>query len=423
MKAADTLPAWTCALALAGTAQRRAQLQTSARELLGTVDPDLLVALLAAERLLPLLGARARALAGAQLPERFHAAVTETSARTALAGAGQEALTLHLVRELDAAGVRALPLKGPLLGRAIHGAPGMRIGTDVDLLVHPEDLARARDVLVGLGYDGSATRLDRRDLPVLHHSLRPLSPGLPPLDLHWRVHWYEETFAATVVERAVRDPLRGWCAQPADELAMLLLMYARDGFVGLRLATDLAAWSDALGASVPDGALAGIAADHPQLAPALQAAADRAHHTVGVPLELLPVLAPQPPRVRAAVRLANWSCRAGNAQALANVSLLDLLLMPRGQLRAFAARHLSRRPSIGATDGERRPRLHALRVLLRYARAAARIGRGRAWAPLPPLPGAAQSPDAALGSAPLLELAPPATIPAQLHSSSSENVC
>jgi putative nucleotidyltransferase-like protein len=424
MRRARALPEWTLALALAGTATRRAQLAPLATTLAERVDAGVLAAVLAAERLLPLLGARAAALPGDGLPDVLRSAVAEASARTAVAGAAQETLTLHLVGALADAGIRAIPLKGPLLGRALHAAPGMRIGTDVDLLVHPRELSRARELLVGLGYDGGGTRLDRRGLPLLHHALKPAAPGLPPIDLHWRVHWYEEEFAATAVERCVTDPLRGWRPQPADELAMLLLMYARDGFVGLRLAVDLAAWWDAFGASVPSGALAGIAADHPALAPALRAASGRAQATVGLP-DLLATPAPRTRRVVAAERLANWSCQGSSAQALANVSLIDALLMPRGQRRAYAARHLSRRTA--TTDGERRPRLHAVRVLTRHALAAARIARG-AWSPLPPLdaqaPAAAAAPSAvAVAVAPAARRPLPATIPAQVHSSSSEKVC
>ncbi|MGN6190022.1 MAG: nucleotidyltransferase family protein [Conexibacter sp.] len=410
------LEEWSLALALAGTAERRALMRPLAAELLERVDVATFAALLSSERLLPLLGARAVALAGGRLPPALHAGVAEATARAARAGEAQETLTVHLVRALDDAGIRAIPLKGPLLGRAVHGGPGMRIGTDVDLLVHTDDLAGARETLVGLGYDGAATRVDARGLPVLHHALKPAAPGLPPIDLHWRVHWYEEQFGSAVVERCVSDPLRVWRAQPADELAMLLLMYARDGFVGLRLAVDLAAWWDALGASVPDGALAGIAADHPALEPALRAACGRARAIVGVP-ELLPPPSGRDGRARAAERLANWSCQGSNAQALANVSLIDALLMPRGQLRAFAARQLARTPSFGTTDGERRPPLHALRVLLRHARAGARIAAGRPWSPLPRP--AAQAPAACSSGC----AAPPATIPAQVHSSSSEKVC
>jgi hypothetical protein len=424
MTSAPALPEWTLALALAGTAERRERMRPLAAALVEQIDPGTFAAVLSSERLLPLLGARAQTLAGARLPQAFHAAVADATLRTALAGEAQETLTVHLARRLDAARIRAIPLKGPLLGRAIHGVPGMRIGTDVDLLVHPTDLARAREVLVGIGYDSASMRLDRRGLPVLHHALRPASPGLPPIDLHWRVHWYEEDFAAAVVERSVPDPLHVWRAQPADELAMLLLTYARDGFVGLRLAADLAAWSDALGATVPNCALAAIAADHPQLEGALLAASDRARRTVGLPDRLLE-RGPGGARVRAAQRLANWSCRGGNAQALANVSLIDALLMPRGQLRAFAARHLSRRPSVSTLDGARRPRLHAPRVLLRYALACARIGARREWSPLPEaqtLLATADAP-ASSGAVPRARQAPPATIPAHVHRSSSEKVC
>ncbi|MGZ4330333.1 MAG: hypothetical protein ACXVXL_20250 [Solirubrobacteraceae bacterium] len=68
---------------------------------------------------------------------------------------------------------------------------------------------------------------------------------MPRVELHWRVHWYEDRFAADALEPAerpvARAPLR---MLPADGLATLTLIYARDGLSGLRTPADIAAWWD-----------------------------------------------------------------------------------------------------------------------------------------------------------------------------------
>ncbi len=52
----------------------------------------------------------------------------------------------------EAAGVRSLLLKGPVLARVLYTEDEQRGYLDIDLLVSPEDLAAARAVLTALGY-------------------------------------------------------------------------------------------------------------------------------------------------------------------------------------------------------------------------------------------------------------------------------
>ncbi|HET6449411.1 MAG TPA: nucleotidyltransferase family protein [Conexibacter sp.] len=389
---ATSQPEQALALALAGTAARRARVRPLADALVVQVDPELLAATLSASGLLPLLGGRAAELAGARWPSTFADEVARAHARASRAGTAQELLTVRVLRELERTGVRALALKGPLLGRAIHGQAGLRVSSDVDLLVDPHDVLRACAVLGEFGYrDSSADAMrDAHGRPVLHHALTPSTPGLPPIDLHWRVHWYEEAYATEVVSHSIADPLRVRRPRPEDELAMLLLMFARDGFVGLRLATDVAAWWDTHGAMVATGAIGAIADRHPALAEPLAAAGRCAQRAVGLPAAALGLSAPRSVRARTATRLLNWPARGSRAQVLANASLVDGLLTPRGQYHAFVSRHLSRTASVssssGATAGPTRPlsaTLHPLRVAARYAVALARIAVRREWAPLP----------------------------------------
>jgi hypothetical protein len=87
-------------------------------------------------------------------------------------------------------------------------------------------------------------------LPLLHFVLVHERGELPPVELHWRVHWYERSFARERLLPPAVDPPGDWRPAPADELAALLLFYARDGFIDLRLASDLGAWWDVHGAEL-----------------------------------------------------------------------------------------------------------------------------------------------------------------------------
>lgn len=58
----------------------------------------------------------------------------------------------RLLAAFDAAGVRALPYKGPALALVAYGDIGVRDFVDLDFVVSPDDLDRARDALVAIGY-------------------------------------------------------------------------------------------------------------------------------------------------------------------------------------------------------------------------------------------------------------------------------
>ena len=69
------------------------------------------------------------------------------------------------------AGIRCTPLKGPLLGEAIYGDPGRRLSSDIDLLVAPEQLQAAVEVVRGLGYGAPTDHVGADGLPLLHFVL------------------------------------------------------------------------------------------------------------------------------------------------------------------------------------------------------------------------------------------------------------
>jgi len=407
----------------AGTAARRRSARGDAARLAPAVDWPRLTATLYSRRLLPLLGPRILDLLDED-PARADFAAAVARARDAGRRQGQllQLVTLRLLELLAAAGIPAAALKGPLLGEAIHGDPGRRLSSDLDLLVAPHRLADAVAVVRQLGYGEPIDHLLPDGLPLLHLRMLDHRRKLPPLELHWRVHWYERRFAAdrllpptagvwlapnatgaatpAATVRAVPaatastpaaapaagGPAPGWRPAPADELASLLLFYARDGFIDLRIATDISAWWDARGGELPAEGLAGVVDAYPQLARVLPAAARVAENIVGLPAARLLRDARRPGvRGRLAAKVANPNPQTSQPQLYADMGLVDGLLAPPGGLRDFVARQLlppaevlDQQARHGERHGTRAVPVRFLGVLGRYGLTLTRRGLRRA---------------------------------------------
>jgi hypothetical protein len=358
---------------VAGTAAARAASREQAQALIEVVDWTELEDRLRAERVLALLGDRIIATADGRAPVKF----VEATGAALDAGRAQDAalelITIQLIDSLRSAGIQSLPLKGPTLGRAIHGDAGRRPSADIDLLVHREDLPGAVAVAERLGYRDQHGFAARRELPRLHVTLA--REGLPPLELHWRVHWYRSRFSSDLLTRSSEAGQLGRRATQADELASLLLFYERDGFVGLRLACDLAAWWDRLGSELPPRAMEEIIAGYPELERALVAAAVVAERVVALPsCALLDREQPPERRVWLAIALANPDSRGSVKKQSGDIWLIDWLLTPRGGRRECVRRQL-RAPSDSPRDGpdELASLNRGARLLRRYAFSIARV--------------------------------------------------
>jgi N-acetylglucosaminyldiphosphoundecaprenol N-acetyl-beta-D-mannosaminyltransferase len=358
------------AVALAGCAERRAELRGAVRHALSRADLTRLAARLASRRLLPLIGTRALEAAGDVCPPEFEATVTGALGVARARALAVEAATRDVTATLAGHGIAALPLKGPLLAEALYGDTGLRETADVDLLVPRERLAGAAALLRQDGYAAPADPLRADGLPDLHLALD--HPRRPSVELHWRVHFYEDEFARDMLERAEPGPDGLLRARPADLLASLLLFYARDGFYGLRLAADIGAWWDRYGRA-GDRPLEEHARRYPRLAPALTAAAVAAERVTGAPAAgWLGGAAAHGRRTAMAAGLANPTYSGERDQLAANISLADALLAPPGTVAEFARRELVPRSGPAAP--------HAAKMLARYGAAAWRVRGGREWA-------------------------------------------
>jgi hypothetical protein len=320
----------------AGTAVRRQEMRDNAARLMINTDWSRLAKMLGARKLLPVLGPRILELAEGRASDDFAVAVKQAVDIGRRHSAFLQLVSLRIMAMLAEAGIRSTGLKGPLLGEAIYGDPGRRLSSDIDLLVASEQLQAAVAIVRGLGYGAPPDYVDSGGLPWLHFALVHERGELPPVELHWRIHWYERSFAREQLLPPAVDPLGAWRPAPANELAALLLFYARDGFIDLRLASDLSAWWDVYGADLPRGSLDDLLRVYPALARVIPVAARVAENTVGLPATQINrgthKLGLQQ---RMAVRLANPNPRSSRSQLYADRGAIDGLLMPPGRFGAF----------------------------------------------------------------------------------------
>jgi Uncharacterised nucleotidyltransferase len=322
---------------VAGTAAARAASRPEAQALTEVADWTALEHRLRAQRLLALLGDRIIAVAEGRAPGKF----VEAAGASVGTGRGHDAalelITIQLTDSLTTAGIQSLPLKAPMLGRAIHGDAGLRRSADIDLLVSSDDLPGAVAVAERLGYRDRQGFAARGERPRLHVTLT--RQGLPPLELHWRVHWYESRFSRDLLTRSTEAGQLGRRAIPIHEMI----------------------------------------ADYPELTRALVAATVVAERVVAVPgRELLSREHAPERRVRLAMALANPDSHGSVKQRTADTWLIDWLLTPRGGRRECIRRQL-RAPSDsprGPHDGFASPGRGA-QLLRRYAISVVRVAGDR----------------------------------------------
>jgi hypothetical protein len=157
------------------------------------IDWKLLLTLARRESLLPLLQAalRRRPDVPPLVLEELAAFMREHTARSL-------ALTSELLRLLDllaANGIRALPLKGPVVAVAAYGSVSLREFRDLDIYVHPTDALRAKRVLMDDAYDYFGLLTADQESVGLHrhryHYPFVRRDGAVLVELHWALcEWF-----------------------------------------------------------------------------------------------------------------------------------------------------------------------------------------------------------------------------------------
>jgi hypothetical protein len=327
-------------------------------------------------RLLELAGGSLVELRQLRAPDALTEHVARLRRRAARWTAVQDLALSRVLGALTGAGVRAAPIKGVALAAEAFGRPDVRPSADLDVLVEPGDLDRAVETLVRLGWDPPEDLVGPDGMP--GHHFRLASARSPWVELHWRVHWYESSFAPRALARA-RPSDGGLRMTAEDHLAIVLLVYARDGLRGLRLAADIAALTvslDRRGERRLDPSLLAGPLRRPLIAASLAVEA-----ILGIsPVAGLGPAARPDRRIRTAVSLADPLLRVSDRRAWLEPSLADVLLAPsRGTATAVGRQFLPRttaipdRPGAGAIRRSAARPEHVARVARGYLQAVPRL--------------------------------------------------
>lgn len=132
----------------------------------------------------------------------------------------------QIIDRFETRGVRAIPFKGPVLSAATYDDATVREYNDLDLLVHPEDITVAADILEERGYEwrGGTPRLDDAALlggPVTKAIVHEYEMRGPEFDveLRWRVGDAERPFTTPFGELWDRRDTVPVGGQPLPALA------------------------------------------------------------------------------------------------------------------------------------------------------------------------------------------------------------
>src|SRR5262245_5119521 len=148
------------------------------------------------------------------------------------------------IAALSAAEIEACALKGPVLARRLYSPPASRYAGDIDLLVRPQDLQTALDVLMQAGYAPEAGATAEYVLQYGHH-VNLSRPGEPPIELHFRAYagFGIELAAEMLFGRAqpfdLGDGLTVLVPAPEEEFVYLATHAAGHSFIRLVWLYDL----------------------------------------------------------------------------------------------------------------------------------------------------------------------------------------
>ena len=95
-----------------------------------------------------------------------------------------------LLRAFQAAEIPAIPYKGPALAATVYGNVGLRVFGDLDILIQKEDVPRAADLMISLGYrpDLSHSPLNSWPAYVHHFNELPFTGASKALvELQWEI--------------------------------------------------------------------------------------------------------------------------------------------------------------------------------------------------------------------------------------------
>jgi hypothetical protein len=144
--------------------------------------------------------------AGDIVPEKCLAVLKSLNGHTRRQALFQSAELVRLLAKFNQQGIEAVPLKGVYLAHQLYGDSGIRNSVDLDILVRPEQVESAEQILDAEGYvceySGlSLTIRQKRHLRthIHHYDFSHRESGLH-VELHWELFCWSERQTASLWE-------------------------------------------------------------------------------------------------------------------------------------------------------------------------------------------------------------------------------
>ena len=185
----------------------------------------------------------------AALPDPVREQLTETARRTARLALVRSAELVRITRLFANAGIPFLSVKGPLLAQALYGSVGVRHAGDLDLLIAPERLTDADEVLRGAGCRRSRPDFDlsprqRREYLQLKHEFEFFNDATGVrIEVQWRLEGLPTLTFEELHNRETRGELGGHVLgtlPPVEHLIYLFVHGAKHGWCSLFWLLDVA---------------------------------------------------------------------------------------------------------------------------------------------------------------------------------------
>jgi hypothetical protein len=158
----------------------------------------------------------------------------------------------HTLEVLGGAGLPVIPLKGVALAASLYGDAALRVSSDLDILVPPDAVARAFDLLLADGYEPAEPyTVGRSEIDWLLASnmeygfVRRRPELVTILELHWDIawRWQREGRAAEQIWKGAEPRVilgsRAWALSPEWEALYLMIHAARHRWQGLKWVVDI----------------------------------------------------------------------------------------------------------------------------------------------------------------------------------------
>ncbi len=152
-------------------------------------DWDVLCESACGHGVLPLLYTRLSDFGGSSVPPGDMARMKDIYSANTRRNLFLGAELLKVLTSLDAQGIVAIPIKGPLLAEAIYGDIALRMFSDLDILVRRDDILRARELLFARGFRPTHAFTRRQEKAHLARTCEftlETRDGSYQLDVHWR---------------------------------------------------------------------------------------------------------------------------------------------------------------------------------------------------------------------------------------------